>query len=104
VVVDDLRHGVDLVVRGEDLLDATPSQIRLGRLLGGSEPPAFAHHPLVLRPDGSKLSKADGATAVGDLLDAGRRTEDLLGDAAWSVGLSPQPRPLTFDEATTLAR
>ena len=34
VVVDDLRHGVDLVVRGEDLLDATAPQIRLGALLG----------------------------------------------------------------------
>ncbi|MEZ0240326.1 MAG: glutamate--tRNA ligase family protein, partial [Chloroflexota bacterium] len=70
VVVDDLRHGVGLVVRGEDLLDATAAQIRLGRVLGRSQPPAFAHHPLVRRADGSKLSKADGATAVGDLLDA----------------------------------
>jgi glutamyl/glutaminyl-tRNA synthetase len=103
VVVDDLRHGVDLIVRGEDLADATPSQIRLGRLLGRAEPPGFAHHPLVRRPDGSKLSKADRATALGDLLDAGRRTEDLLGDAAWGTGLLPQSRPLTFDEATTLA-
>jgi glutamyl/glutaminyl-tRNA synthetase len=102
VVVDDLRHGVNLVVRGEDLLDATASQIRLGRQLGRPEPPAFAHHPLVRRPDGSKLSKADSATAVSDLLDAGRRTENLLGDAAWRIGMSPQPRPLTFDEATTL--
>jgi Glutamyl- and glutaminyl-tRNA synthetases len=102
VVVDDLRHGVDLVVRGEDLLDATAAQIRLGRLLGRATPPAFAHHPLVRRPDGSKLSKADGATAVGELLDAGRTPADLFGEAAWNVGLAAGPAPLTFEEAIAL--
>ena len=50
VVVDDLRQGIDLVVRGRDLLAATPAQIRLGRLLGRETPPTFAHHPLVRRP------------------------------------------------------
>ena len=39
VVVDDMRHGIDLVVRGEDLLEATPAQIRLARLLGRETPP-----------------------------------------------------------------
>jgi glutamyl-Q tRNA(Asp) synthetase len=99
VVVDDLRHGVDLVVRGEDLLDATPAQIRLGALLGRREPPTFAHHPLVRRPDGSKLSKADGATAVGDLLDAGRAPADLFGEAAHRVGLTPMNRPIPLRDA-----
>ncbi len=102
VVIDDLRHGVDLVLRGDDLLDATPAQIRLGRLLGRMEPPTFAHHPLVQRDDGSKLSKADGATAVGDLLDAGRTPADLFGEAAWRVGLMPDSRPLSFAEAIAL--
>ena len=86
VVVDDMRHGVDLVIRGEDLLDATPAQIRLGALLGRARPPRFAHHPLVRRPDGSKLSKADGATALGELLDAGRSVGDLVAEAAAAVG------------------
>ena len=62
VVVDDLRQGVDLVVRGRDLLAATPAQIRLARLLGREAPATFAHHPLIRRPDGAKLSKADGDT------------------------------------------
>jgi glutamyl-Q tRNA(Asp) synthetase len=86
VVVDDLRHGVDLVVRGEDLLEATPAQVRLGRLLGRETPPAFAHHPLIRRPDGSKLSKADNATAVGELLDSGRSREALFEHAAGLAG------------------
>lgn len=104
VVVDDLRHGVDLVVRGEDLVDATAPQIRLSRLLGRPTPPTFAHHPLVRRPDGSKLSKADGATAIADLLDAGQTREDVFGDAAYSVGLLPTSRPLTLEGAFHLVR
>jgi glutamyl-Q tRNA(Asp) synthetase len=103
VVVDDLRHDVDLVVRGEDLLDSTAAQIRLGALLGRPAPPRFAHHPLVLRPDGSKLSKADGATAVGELLDASRTPAELIGHAAHAVGLRPTLDPLAFDRAVELA-
>lgn len=102
VVVDDLRHEVDLVVRGEDLLEATAPQIRLGRVLGRPVPPRFAHHPLVRRPDGSKLSKADGATAVGELLDAGTGVDELVGDAAHRVGLIDRPRSLSFEQAVAL--
>ncbi len=103
VVVDDLRHDVDLVVRGEDLIEATPDQVRLGRLLGRGAPPAFAHHPLVLREDGSKLSKADGATSLGELLDAGRTVPELVGTAAHAVGLAPSDAPLSLDSAGALA-
>jgi glutamyl/glutaminyl-tRNA synthetase len=102
VVVDDLRHGIDLVIRGEDLLEATPSQIRLGQLLGRQKSPTFAHHPLVRRPDGSKLSKADGATAIGSLLDEGATPEILFGEAAAPVGLIPAARPLAWADATDL--
>lgn len=101
VVVDDLRHGVDLVVRGEDLLEATATQIRLGRLLGRPAPPRFAHHPLVRRSDGTKLSKADNATAIGDLLDAGSGVEALVGEAAHRVGLLDQAESISFDAAIT---
>lgn len=102
VVVDDLRHGVDLVVRGEDLLESTPPQIRLARILGRANPARFVHHPLVRRPDGSKLSKAEGATAVGYLLDAGASVEQLLGEAAARVGLLSAARPLAFEVAVAL--
>ena len=102
VVVDDLRHGVDLVVRGEDLLEATAAQIRLGRLLGRPAPPRFAHHPLVRRPDGTKLSKADNATAIGELLDAGSGVEALVGEAAHRVRLLDQAQSISFDGAVTL--
>jgi glutamyl/glutaminyl-tRNA synthetase len=87
VVVDDLRHGVDLVIRGRDLLHATAAQIRLGKLLGRERPARFLHHPLIVRPDGSKLSKADGDTALREALAAGRTPAQLFGDAAAAVGL-----------------
>jgi glutamyl-Q tRNA(Asp) synthetase len=87
VVADDLRHGVDLVVRGEDLRDATPQQIRLGRLLGRPTPPRFAHHGLVRRPDGTKLSKADGATSIQALMEQGRTVEQLVAEARIAAGL-----------------
>jgi len=87
VVVDDLAHRIDLVIRGADLLDATPAQLRLARLLTGAAHPArFLHHPLVRRADGTKLSKADGATAVRELLDAGADPAVLLADAARAAG------------------
>lgn len=87
VVVDDLRHAIDLVIRGEDLLDATPAQIRLGRLLGRETPPRFLHHPLIRRADGRKLSKADGATGVRELLAAGGTAAGLQARAAAAIGL-----------------
>ena len=100
---DDLRHGVDLVVRGEDLLEATPAQIRLGQLLGREEAPMFAHHPLIRRPDGTKLSKAEGATSR-RLMDAGASPDALFGRAAAAVGLVDAPRELRFEDAIALLR
>ena len=94
VVVDDTRHGVDLVIRGRDLLEATPGQLRLGRLLGRATPPAFLHHPLLRKPSGAKLSKADRDTALRDLLDGGATPAELLGFAAAAVGLQESVRPV----------
>lgn len=99
VVVDDLRQGIDLVVRGRDLIAATATQIRLARLLGRPTPATFAHHPLIRTPDGRKLSKADGDTAVRELRAAGRAPADLIGEAAAAVGLIDAPRPV---EATAV--
>lgn len=82
VVVDDLRHGVDLVIRGRDLLEATAGQIRLARVLGRDTPPTFAHHPLVRRRDGSKLSKSARDTGVRELRKDGRSPEEVVALAA----------------------
>jgi glutamyl/glutaminyl-tRNA synthetase len=102
VVVDDLRQSVSLVIRGEDLAEATPGQIRLARLLGRPAPAAFAHHPLIRKPSGAKLSKGDGDTGVRELRAAGRRPADVIGEAAAAVGLLEAPRPIAAREVGTL--
>ena len=64
--VDDFRQDIDLVIRGVDLLASTGRQIRIARLLGRSTPPAFRHHPLIMKTPDQKLSKSDGDTGVRD--------------------------------------
>lgn len=88
VVVDDLDQGIDLVIRGEDLLPSTGRQIQLAGLLGRKTPALFLHHPLILRPDGRKLSKSNHDTGVRDLRSAGWSAERVLGAAAAALGLT----------------
>lgn len=89
VAVDDLEQGIDMVVRGEDLLASTGRQLQLAALLGRATPPRFLHHPLVYRPDGAKLSKAARDTSVADLRRDGWSAEAVLVAAAAAVGRPP---------------
>ena len=82
VVVDDDRHGIDLVVRGDDLVAETPRQIRLGRRLGRVAPPAFLHHPLIRKAGGAKLSKSDGDTGVRELRASGWTAAEVRAESA----------------------
>jgi glutamyl/glutaminyl-tRNA synthetase len=102
VVVDDLRQGVEIVVRGADLLEATAPQVRLARALGRDEPPRFLHHPLIRRPDGAKLSKAERDTSIRELRADGARAEQLIGRAAAAVGLLDRPRHVAAAEVADL--
>lgn len=102
VVADDLEHGVNLVIRGEDLLDSTGRQVMLGRLLGRKAPPAFLHHPLIAAPDGTKLSKRDFAKGLRDYRAEGRSAASVLGEAAWRVGLLPEGESLNAEEIPAL--
>jgi glutamyl-Q tRNA(Asp) synthetase len=102
VVVDDLAQGIDLVIRGEDLLESTGRQLRLASLLGRAAPPRYAHHPLIRHPSGEKLSKANRDTALRELRAAGRSPADLLGRAAALAGLIPAPAPLTATDLPSL--
>lgn len=63
VVVDDIDMAITHVIRGDDHVNNTPRQINLYRALG-VEPPVFAHLPMILGPDGEKLSKRHGAVSV----------------------------------------
>ncbi len=75
VVCDDIEMAITHVMRGDDHISNTPKQIAVYRALG-HEPPTFAHVPMIHGPDGKKLSKRHGATAVGDY-----RREGILPEA-----------------------
>ena len=94
VTVDDLEQNVNLVIRGQDLLDSTGRQIRLARMLGRKNAPAFLHHALIRSPSGAKLSKANRDTGIRDLRAANWSPESVLGQAAHLTGLTDSVRPL----------
>jgi len=112
VVVDDLLMGVTEVVRGDDLLAATPAQILIARALLSSDSPLFAspptcavapahlprycHVPLVTGPDGRRLAKRHGDTRVASFREAGAKPEALLGYLAASCGWAEPGECLTL--------
>src|SRR5437762_2681826 len=88
VVVDDLDMRITHVLRGDDHISNTPKQIAVYRALGAALP-VFGHVPMIAGPDGKKLSKRHGATAVGDyqhlgILPAAMR--NFLALLGWSPG------------------
>jgi len=88
VVVDDLDMGINHVIRGDDHINNTPRQINILRALG-AEPPKYAHLPMILGPDGSRLSKRHGAVSVMQYRDDGFLPEALLNylvRLGWSHG------------------
>jgi nondiscriminating glutamyl-tRNA synthetase len=98
VVVDDAAMGITEVIRGEDHLSNTPKHILLFRALG-HEPPRFAHLPLILNADRSKMSKRKSQTAVGDYIAQGFIQEALVNYLAllgWSTG--SEDEVLSLDE------
>ena len=88
VVSDDIAMRITHVIRGDDHISNTPKQIAIYRALG-AEVPVFAHVPMILGPDGKKLSKRHGATAVGDYQDQGifpAAMRNFLALLGWSPG------------------
>jgi glutamyl-Q tRNA(Asp) synthetase len=102
VTVDDLAQGVDLVVRGDDLLASTGRQMLLARLLGRPRPLVFLHHALVMKSATQKLSKADGDMGVRDLRAAGWTAPRVLGHAAHRAGLIEVERELAIGDLPAL--
>jgi glutamyl-tRNA synthetase len=77
VVVDDHEMGITHIIRGEDHISNTPRQILIYEALGLT-PPLYAHIPLLLAPDRSKLSKRKGAVPITDYRDRGFLPEAVL--------------------------
>ncbi len=88
VVVDDAAMGVTDVVRGDDLLPSTARQILLYGALG-LPAPRFAHVPLVVGEDGSRLAKRHGALSLGELRERGADPRAVAGLLAEISGLAP---------------
>lgn len=88
VVVDDLDMGITDVIRGDDHVNNTPRQINILKALG-KEPPRYAHVPMILGDDGSRLSKRHGAVSVMEYRNQGILPEALLNylvRLGWSHG------------------
>lgn len=102
VVVDDLDQGIDVVIRGEDLRLSTGRQVLLAGLLGRTAPPRFLHHPLLMHPDGRKLSKAAADTGLREMRAAGANAAALIGEAAHRAGVLAAPRALAAGDVAEL--
>jgi glutamyl-tRNA synthetase len=88
VVVDDIDMRISHIIRGADHLSNTPKQVLIYQALG-AEPPIFAHVPLILGPDRTRLSKRHGATSVGSYAEEGFLPEgfrNFLALLGWSPG------------------
>ena len=96
VVVDDAAGGVTEVVRGCDLLESTPRQLYLYSLLG-LRPPVYYHVPMLLAPDGRRLSKRDRDLDLGELR-LHCTPEQLLGRLAGACGLTETGAPASAAE------
>ncbi len=96
VTVDDGEAGITEVVRGMDLLSSTPRQMYLQELLGFARP-QYGHVPLLLSPDGRRLSKRDRDMDLG-YLRSHSTPETLLGSLAHAAGLLDRPQGISARE------
>ena len=99
VTIDDGLAGVNQVVRGMDLLSSAPRQMYLQSLLGFSHP-EYAHVPMLLAPDGRRLSKRDKDLDLGYLREH-TTAEKLIGVLAHSAGLLDNPESISAKELAT---
>lgn len=102
VVSDDAEMRITHVIRGDDHISNTPKQILLYRALG-LEPPVFAHVPMILGPDGKRLSKRHGATAIGEYRDQGILSVAMVNFLAL-LGWSPGSDEEVFDVPELIRR
>jgi glutamyl-tRNA synthetase len=101
-VVDDIEMKISHVIRGEDHLSNTPKHIELYRALG-AEPPRFAHIPLILNHDGSKMSKRDTGARISTYIEEGFVPEAVR-NYLCLLGWSPKDdrEKLAIDEVVRL--
>ena len=99
VVVDDMRQGINLIVRGLDILSSTGRQILIAEALGQQRQPFYLHHPLLTDASGRKLSKRDFDADIHALQQQGVAASVVIGAAAYRAGWITEDRPLSLEEA-----
>ena len=97
VVVDDGEQGVDLVVRGVDLLCSTPQQMYLQELLGFAHP-RYCHVPLLVAQSGVRLSKRNRDASLDDMLRVLKTPEAVIGYIAFICGITDECSPCTPED------
>jgi glutamyl-tRNA synthetase len=97
-VVDDHSMGIDLVIRGDDLLASTPRQILVYQALHLKSVPRFAHVPLVVGADGKRLAKRHGESRIAQFREAGVSAERVVGWVAWRSGQVEKPEEMSARE------
>ncbi|MFC1467340.1 glutamate--tRNA ligase family protein [Verrucomicrobiota bacterium] len=100
-VCDDIRQGVNLIIRGEDIFGSTGRQIILNEVLGG-QPIQYFHHGLLHDESGRKLSKRQFSESIDQMRAEGASAADIRGRAAFAGGLTDSFSPLSLDEALGL--
>lgn len=101
VAVDDADMGITEVVRGNDLADSTPLQVRFIRELGAVVPSYF-HVPLLVDSEGCRLSKRQRGITWQEYRTAGKRSEDLIGELLSYAGVNPLRLPRTLAQALAI--
>jgi glutamyl-tRNA synthetase len=96
-VVDDHAMGIDMVIRGDDLLSSTPRQMVVYEALGYGVP-RFAHVPLVVGADGKRLAKRHGESRIAQFRGTGVSAERVVGWVAWRSGQVEKLREMTAAE------
>ena len=111
VCIDDLAQGITHIVRGEDIRNSTARQIALSEIISETctgdaslqipayRRPLYLHHPLIVDPNGKKLSKREHAHSLRQEKEAGTSPEQLLGRVLYKAKLTPTPSPLPLDAA-----
>lgn len=103
-VVDDLQQGVNLIIRGVDIMPSTGRQILLARSLEALNVPKYAHHPLILNESGEKLSKRSYDYSIHQARVDGLTPEELFGEIAMQIGVAEQPSHFSREEFLDLLR
>ena len=100
-VCDDVRQGINLVIRGGDILFSTARQIQLLQLLDAPVP-RYYHHPLICDAQGNKLSKRQRSESITSMREAGAEPGEIIGQALFAAGLTSEGTPSQLPVALDL--